>query len=81
MNILIGADFVPTKSNTEYFEKGNVGHLFGEQLAGVLKSADYRIFNLETPLTDQASPISKCGPNLIAPTSAINGYKATGIDL
>ncbi len=81
MNLLIGADFVPTKSNTEYFEKGDIGHLFGEQLVGLLESADYRIFNLETPLADQASPIAKCGPNLIAPISAINGYKAAGVDL
>lgn len=81
MNILIGADFVPTKSNTEYFEKGDINYLFGKQLADLLESADYRIFNLETPLADKVSPISKCGPNLIAPTSAINGYKAAGIDL
>ena len=81
MNILIGADFVPTKSNIEYFEKGDIKHLLGEQLAELFSNADYRIFNLEIPLTDKASPISKCGPNLIAHTSAVNGYKTAGIDL
>lgn len=81
MNILIGADFVPTKSNTEYFEKGNMNYLLGEKLTKKLANADYRIFNLEIPLTDKGSPILKCGPNLIARTTTINGYKAAGIDL
>lgn len=81
MNILIGADFVPTKSNAEYFKKGDIKHLFGEQLTKVFENADYRIFNLEIPLTDKESPISKCGPNLIAQISSINGYKAAGVDL
>jgi len=35
-----------------------------------------RIFNLEAPITDELNPISKCGPNLIAPTSTIKGIKA-----
>lgn len=81
MNILIGADIVPTKGNTKYFEKGDIKHLLGEQLAAVLENADYRIFNLEIPLTDKTFPISKFGPNLIARTSSINGYKAMGINL
>ena len=40
MNILIGADFVPTKSNAEYFEKGDMNHLLGGELAAVLAEAD-----------------------------------------
>ena len=47
----------------------------------MFENADYRIFNLEIPLTDKESPISKCGPNLIAQISSINGYKAAGVDL
>lgn len=35
-----------------------------------------RIFNLEVPITDKEEPIAKCGPNLIAPISTINGIKA-----
>lgn len=81
MKIIIGADFVPTKSNTEFFEKGDIKHLLGEQLTKVLERADYRIFNLEVPLADNASPIPKCGPNLIAPSSAIGAYQAAGVDL
>lgn len=74
MNILIGADFVPTDKNVELFKSGNVNTLIGEGLLASLNEADYRIFNLETPLVDNESPIDKSGPNLIAPTNAINGY-------
>ena len=81
MNILIGADLVPTESNAEYFVKGDIRHLFGDELVTVLNYADYRIFNLEVPLTKKASPIPKCGPNLIADTDTVSGYKAAGTDL
>ena len=81
MSILIGADFVPTKSNQKYFCNGDVLHLIGKELQGVLEDTDYRIFNLEVPLVDHRSPIDKCGPNLIAPTSTIYGYKKMRVNL
>lgn len=81
MNILIGADLVPTKSNIPLFESGNAMELLGEELVKCLNCADYRIFNLEVPLTDQERPIQKCGPNLIAPTKCIAGYQKMGVDL
>lgn len=81
MKILIGADFVPTKSNFSQFESGDVKELFGSKLCDKIKSSDYRIFNLEIPLTDEEHPIPKCGPNLIAPTECVAGYKAAGVDL
>ena len=80
MSILIGADIVPTKSNIEQFNKGEAAFLVGSEILKILNDADYRIFNLEVPLTDVCSPIDKCGPNLIAPTSTINGYKSIGVD-
>ncbi len=80
MKILIGADIVPTKTNIKYFENGQVSELLDDALIGVLTEADYRIFNLEVPLTDKSSPIKKNGPNLIASTKTINGIKAMGID-
>ncbi len=81
MNILIGADLVPTKSNTDMFVAGDVVSLVGTDLYQLMHNADYRIFNLEVPLTDREQPISKCGPNLIAPTKCIVGYKAMQVDL
>lgn len=80
MSILIGADIVPTKSNIEQFNKGDAAFLVGSELLKILNDADYRIFNMEVPLTDRLDPIKKCGPNLIAPTSTINGYKSIGVD-
>lgn len=81
MKLLIGADFVPTDSNIDLFEKADTLQLFGEELNDIIQSADYRIFNLELPLTDEATPIKKNGPSLMAPTSAINGYCAAKVDL
>jgi len=79
--LIIGADLVPTESNVEYFNRGDARHLFGDELLDILEQAEYRIFNLEVPLTDTENPIAKCGPNLIAPASAIQGYKAIGADV
>lgn len=81
MSIIIGADLVPTNNNMEKFIQGEVSELVGERLYTILKAADYRIFNLEVPLSDQESPIGKNGPNLIAHTNTVNGIKALGVDL
>lgn len=80
MKLLIGADIVPTKSNITEFIHANTTALVDENLLGVLQNADYRIFNLEVPLTDTQRPIEKCGPNLIAPAASVNGIKALGAD-
>ena len=74
--IIIGADLVPTESNYELFKSGDAGTLVGEKLLEKLTKADYTIFNLEVPLTDEQHPIVKCGPILIAQTATIKGLKA-----
>lgn len=76
MELLIGADLVPTKSNIDLFNCGDINSLLGPKLWKLWKSADIRIFNLEVPLINKEYPIDKCGPNLIAPLSTINGIKA-----
>lgn len=81
MSIIIGADLVPTESNKDLFENGDANALVGRELLEKLNSADYRIFNLETPLADKKTPINKAGLALIAPTKTIEGYKALGVDL
>ncbi|MFR5171890.1 MAG: CapA family protein [Clostridium paraputrificum] len=80
MSILIGADLVPTKSNMEFFESGNITELIDERLIVELNQARYRIFNLEVPLVDKETPIKKCGPNLIAPTQSVLGIKKLGVN-
>lgn len=81
MSIVIGADLVPTQSNYKLFEQQNIETILGVELMSLLQKADYRIFNLETPLTDVATPIKKCGPALMTPTAVVPCFKAMGIDL
>lgn len=81
MSILIGADLVPTENNKEFFIDANINELFGSELCELLNRVDYRIFNLEVPLTDSLSPIQKNGPCLCAPSKCIEGYKAIKVNL
>lgn len=76
MKIIISADLVPTQSNYELFEKADTVELFGEKIIDELKSADIRIFNLEVPLYDGHTPITKAGPVIKIPSSAFVGIKA-----
>lgn len=80
MEIIIGADIVPTNSNKNAFVNADVNSLVDKTLQNVLKTADYRIFNLEVPLTDKKNPIAKCGPNLIAQKNTVNGIMSLGVD-
>lgn len=75
MDILIAGDLVPTQVNQSFFNSGDIKSLIGNELYPVWMEADFRIFNLETPLLDEVSPILKCGPNLHAPLSSIKGIK------
>lgn len=81
MKIMIGADLAPTTLNIEQFKKGNITALVGEELLHLLEKADYRIFNLERPLTDTSSPILKWGPCLSAPTQTIEAIKKLNVSL
>ena len=81
MSIIIGADIVPVESNIFLFERMLIEELIGIELQDILNSADYRIFNLEVPLTDHEKTIIKHGPNLIASAASVIGIKSMGIDL
>ena len=50
--IIIGGDLVPTNSNKEEFINGNIENIIDSKIINILKNANYRIFNLETPLTN-----------------------------
>src|SRR5690625_410926 len=73
MEIIIGGDLVPTEVNISLFSNGDIKSLLGNELKKIWLSADFRVFNLEAPLTDVEEPIDKLGPNLISPTSTIKG--------
>lgn len=74
--MIIGADLVPRKTNYDLFEEGNVTELVGTELEKELFDADFRIFNLETPVCTKTDPIYKCGANFITPPKTLNGVKA-----
>lgn len=76
MKILIAGDTVATKTNENLFEKGDLKKLLGKELLNKWEEADVRIFNLETPITDELTPITKSGPNLAMPTVCAEGIKA-----
>ncbi len=78
--ILIMGDMVPTTTNFELFSEGIAENIIGTELVKLFKNADYRILNLEVPLTDKNVPISKWGVNLSAPTLTIQGIKALNIN-
>lgn len=81
LKIIIGADVVPTDSNKNYFIYKDIDKIVDRDLKRILDLSDFRVFNLEVPLTDKISPILKCGPNLISPKETVNGIKELGVDL
>ena len=78
-NIIIGADLVPTRSNASLFESGDVNGLLGTELLNLLKAADYRIFNLEVPLTDKPRPKKNVVPILLQQQSALMDIEPWGL--
>ncbi len=81
MKIIIGGDLVPTNSNIDKFNQDNLIDQLGEEFKSIWINSDFRIFNLESPLGENFTPIVKNGPNLIAPPNTINGIKSLNPDL
>lgn len=81
VNLTIGGDLCPTKSNYDFFMNGDIEAIIDRKILNLLDNADFRIFNLETPLTDTKTPIRKDGPNLLAPELTIRGIKRLGVNV
>lgn len=75
ISFIIGGDVAPTKENYSDFIDGNIDNILDESVQNLLNQADFRIINLEVPLTDDKYPIKKSGPNLFCPKEAVNGIK------
>lgn len=75
MKIIIGGDLVPTKNNEKIFSSGKLVNSLDKKITNIWFDSDYRVFNLECVLGEEneLKPISKNGPNLIAPSSVIKG--------
>lgn len=78
VQISILGDIVPTQANIEEFIEGKANVLFADILKHTI-SSDIVLCNLEAPLTNCHEKMTKSGPHLSAPTSCINGIKASGI--
>lgn len=76
ISILIGGALVPTRTNQKLFVKGDLNGLIGGKLKKVILKSDFRIFNLEVPITNNETPILRHGINLRVATRTIHGIKA-----
>lgn len=79
ITIIIGGDVYPKGKVEPHFISGNAAEIFNDILP-VFQNADYTVVNLECPLTDTDTPISKDGAALRAATKAVNGLKQSGIN-
>lgn len=75
LKVIIGADFVPTDSNKNLMEAKALKELFGKELLELLNLANFRIFNLEVPITVSNQKIKKNGsPNLKTYPESVNTF-------
>ncbi|MCD4828955.1 MAG: CapA family protein [Candidatus Cloacimonetes bacterium] len=80
LHVFLTGDYCPIGPIERLCAEHDWNGLFGDVLP-VLLDKDISIVNLECPLTDKARPISKTGPNLIAPASHIETLNAMGADV
>lgn len=78
--VLIGGDICPIGGNTALFQSGNAEVLFGDLLQD-FGEADVVVANLECPLIERSTPISKTGPVFGEDSACINGIRAAGVDV
>lgn len=78
--VIIAGDLFPVKDNLTLFTNGDVDSLFGEKICKLFQDADYRICNLEGVFSDDVERQEKTGPVIVAPTKAVDAYKALGVD-
>lgn len=74
MKIIIGGDLVVNMQNISLFEKK--GDVLSGKLKNIWEKADFRIFNLESPITDNTQGILKSGPLLKIETMCYTGIKS-----
>lgn len=63
MKLILCGDVVPTAATVPTFDAGDCDRLMGGALAE-LRAGDFTVANLECALTNEDTPIRKCGPNL-----------------
>lgn len=76
VKIIVGGDIVPSFKNLEYFQNPTDSAVANKTCMEFLRSADFRIYNLETPITDDECPIHKEGANFSVPSGSVRGLKS-----
>lgn len=74
MKILIAGDLVPTETNEQKFKEGLINSL-SDEFKNRWFDSDFRIFNLECPVTNSIDSINKFGPCLSCSSDCIKGIK------
>lgn len=64
MDLLIAGDVVPKENNINFFKEGKIDAILENGLNILWKNTEYKIFNLEAPITNNGVKIKKNGPNL-----------------
>ena len=81
MRILIGGDTVPTQSNEACFISGKLDEIVDNRIRDIFHNSDLCILNLEAPLTNNNSAISKTGPAIKVNPQAVNGLCSLNVGL
>lgn len=77
LELIIGGDFVPTKSNEDIMKNENFIQNLDENFRKPWLKADFRIFNLECALCgDKKTLLKKNGPHVIGNQETIKGIKS-----
>lgn len=81
MKIIIGGDIIPTEKNMTYFENNDIGALLDQELKNIWFNADFRIANLETPITDEMKKNSKYGLHVKSSPKVMNGIRGLNFSI
>ena len=79
MKVLIAGDFAPRARLAKQIEEKKFEEIFSKDLRNIVKSADFSIINLESPVVEVGyKPIPKYGPNLHCISDAVEAIKFAG---
>ena len=80
INVFISGDFAPINRINDLIVMNEYDKIYNDILP-VIRESDISITNLELPLIEGGTPLSKTGPNLKAPSESINALKYAGFNL
>ena len=80
MEIVFGGDFFPGRRWENKIIQ-NPNSIWSEEVSEYINSADFRVVNLEAPLTKSNNEINKIGPNLKCHPDVVKALKSAKINL